>query len=109
MNSIAIVNWEDEQAMQRIAYSLGKFGYLKSEEYEESGVKTTVWKKEPKDSTTERTVGADPLAALKMIPAETIAHRLMGRLRVMMPPDTSQADLLWAAMNLAFDLQGKPG
>ena len=109
MNSVAIVNWEDKEFAERVAYALGRAGYVREEDYESLGVRTTVWTKTAKNNLSGRMIGNDPLEPLRHLPAEVIANCIKSRLATFVPEGTDQWHLDWMATNLAFDLMGKPG
>jgi hypothetical protein len=109
MNSIAIVNWEDKEFRERVTYALTKARYVLTEDYESIGVRTSVWEKPSNVNQVGRVIENDPLAPLRLLPAEAIAARIIDRLETLMPAGTERHWLEWAATNLAFDLMGKPG
>jgi uncharacterized protein (DUF2126 family) len=109
MNSIAIVNWEDKEFWERVTYSLTKARYVLTEDYESIGVRTAVWEKPSNLNQVGRYIESDPLAPLRLLPAEAIAARLIDRLETFMPEGTPRWMAEQAAINLAFDLMGKPG
>lgn len=67
---------------------------------------------DPHEAIAEKAEAVDPRAALRValadIPAELMAGVMYDRLCVFMP-DSPKRDVLWCAMNAAFDLKGNPG
>jgi hypothetical protein len=104
-----IVNWEDKDFRDRVLFSLERQGYVRSEDYEQVGVKTQVWTKAASDNQRGRWIENDPLGPLRLLPAELIASRLAPRLAAYMSPGTYPHELEAAAMNLASALTGRPG
>ncbi len=111
MNSIVIVNWEDKDFAERVRYSLEKQGFTRTEDYEDVGVRCQVWSKESKDNARGRVIENDPLAPIKLIPAELMVDKILPRLQHSLEEKDGWSDI-WIrhmAVNIVYDLQGKPG
>jgi hypothetical protein len=109
VNSIVIVNWEDKDVAERIAYSLEKQGFKRTEDYESTGTRIQVWEKEARDNARGRVLSASPLDPIKLLPVDLMVAALKGRLAVYMPEGTKDWEIEHAATNLIYDLMGKPG
>lgn len=109
LNSVVIVNWEDQSFKERVAYSLEKTGYVKTEDYQQSGVLTQVWTKAAEAPNRGAWIKGSVEEQLRLIPAPLLASRLKERLRALLPSSTPEQKVEAIAMNLAFDLQGQTG
>lgn len=94
---------------ERVAYSLEKTGYVLTEDYQQHGVRTQVWTKASDVPNKGRWITGSVEDQLRLIPAELLASLLMGRLRVCLPSEVQDWEVKHIAINLAFDLQGRPG
>jgi hypothetical protein len=111
VNSIVIVNWEDKDVAERIAYSLEKQGFKRTEDYESTGTRIQVWEKEAKDNARGRVLNASPLDPIKLLPPDMMVQAILPRLENAIGHLPGQTPL-WTehlALNLVYDLMGKPG
>lgn len=106
---MVIVNWEDKDFAQRVLYSLERAGYIRSEDYECSQVHIQAWEKAPGDNLRWRVIENNPLAPIRLLPLALMVEAIKGRLAVYMPEGTQEWEVENAAINLVFDLMGKPG
>ena len=109
MNSVAIINWEDREFKERVSYSLEKTGYAMTEDYLQHGVRIQVWTKASDVPNKGQWIRGSVEEQLRLIPAGLLASLLKERLRTLLPSSTPPCQLEHSAMNLAFDLQGRPG
>lgn len=111
MNSIVIVNWVDKDFAERVLYSLEKQGYRRTEDYEHAGAQCQVWEKDARTNARGQVLGNDPLAPIKLIPAELMVDKILPRLQHSLEEKDGWSDI-WIrhmAVNIVYDLQGKPG
>jgi hypothetical protein len=109
VNSVAVINWEDQVFKERVAYSLEKTGYVLTEDYQQHGVRIQVWTKACDAPNKGQWIKGSVEEQLRLIPVELLVSRLKERLRMLLPSSTQEQQLEHAATSLAFDLQGRPG
>jgi hypothetical protein len=111
MNSVAIINWEDKEFWERLTYSLTKARYVLTEDYESIGVRTAVWEKPSNLNQVGRFIASDPLDPLRLLPVDQMVRRILPRLlhSLANEPGWTQVWIEHLAVNLVFDLMGKPG
>lgn len=121
MNSVVVVNWEEPKFYERASRALARLGYKIAEDYTVHDSRVTVWSKEPESTSTGRWIRHDsdndqatwPVervqAWLSRIPHERLAAVIKPRLKVHLPDGIADWEVDWAANNVIFDLQGKPG
>jgi hypothetical protein len=108
VNSIVVLNWKDKDFAERVIYSLEKQGYRRTEDYEGMGAQIQVWEKEARNNLRGETIALDPLAPIKLIPADIMIGRIKDRMAVYMPEGSKDWEIDHAATNIVYDLQGKP-